>query len=162
MVSWPDGACSAPRTASSTISFTRCGIALLILAHALQRILDDVGAARLSPRVDRQDGGQDQHGRDRTILRHHGMVTSPRSTPGNRRVNGPASMRLQAVNGWRLPARTANIWPLPPTGIASMTFHPSVCPHDCPSVCALEVERLPDGRLGKVRGSRAQRRSPPA
>jgi anaerobic selenocysteine-containing dehydrogenase len=32
-------------------------------------------------------------------------------------------------------------------------FHPSVCPHDCPSVCALEVERLPDGRLGKVRGS---------
>ena len=34
-----------------------------------------------------------------------------------------------------------------------MTFHPSVCPHDCPSVCALEVERRPDGRLGKVRGS---------
>ena len=34
-----------------------------------------------------------------------------------------------------------------------MSFHPSVCPHDCPSVCALEVERLPDGRLGKVRGS---------
>ena len=30
---------------------------------------------------------------------------------------------------------------------------PSVCPHDCPSVCALEVERLDDGRLGKVRGS---------
>lgn len=32
-------------------------------------------------------------------------------------------------------------------------FHPSVCPHDCPSVCALEVEKLPDGRLGKIRGS---------
>jgi anaerobic selenocysteine-containing dehydrogenase len=31
---------------------------------------------------------------------------------------------------------------------------PSVCPHDCPSVCALEVELLDDGeRLGKVRGS---------
>ena len=30
---------------------------------------------------------------------------------------------------------------------------PSVCPHDCPSVCALEVERLADGRLGKVKGS---------
>jgi anaerobic selenocysteine-containing dehydrogenase len=30
---------------------------------------------------------------------------------------------------------------------------PSVCPHDCPSVCALEVERLDKGRLGKVRGS---------
>jgi anaerobic selenocysteine-containing dehydrogenase len=30
----------------------------------------------------------------------------------------------------------------------------SVCPHDCPSVCALEVEQLDGGRLGKVRGSR--------
>lgn len=34
-----------------------------------------------------------------------------------------------------------------------MTFAPSVCPHDCPSVCALDVEMLPGGRLGKVRGS---------
>jgi anaerobic selenocysteine-containing dehydrogenase len=33
-------------------------------------------------------------------------------------------------------------------------LQPSVCPHDCPSVCALEVEVLDDGRrLGKVRGS---------
>ncbi|MGI9507745.1 MAG: molybdopterin-containing oxidoreductase family protein [Geminicoccaceae bacterium] len=30
----------------------------------------------------------------------------------------------------------------------------SVCPHDCPSACALEVERLADGRLGRVRGSK--------
>jgi len=30
---------------------------------------------------------------------------------------------------------------------------PSVCPHDCPSVCALDVERLEDDRLGRVRGS---------
>ncbi len=28
----------------------------------------------------------------------------------------------------------------------------SVCPHDCPSTCALLVERLPGGRVGKVRG----------
>ncbi len=34
-----------------------------------------------------------------------------------------------------------------------MSFHPSVCPHDCPSVCALEVERRDDGKLGKIRGS---------
>ncbi|MFO1075484.1 MAG: molybdopterin-dependent oxidoreductase [Geminicoccaceae bacterium] len=34
-----------------------------------------------------------------------------------------------------------------------MSWHPSVCPHDCPSVCALEVERREDGSLGKVRGS---------
>ena len=31
---------------------------------------------------------------------------------------------------------------------------PSVCPHDCPSVCALDVEKLEDGRLGRVRGSK--------
>ncbi len=30
----------------------------------------------------------------------------------------------------------------------------SICPHDCPSVCALEVERLDARRIGKVRGSR--------
>ncbi|MBV8133943.1 MAG: molybdopterin-dependent oxidoreductase [Alphaproteobacteria bacterium] len=33
---------------------------------------------------------------------------------------------------------------------------PSVCPHDCPSACALDVERI-DGRgLGRVRGGAAQ------
>ncbi|WGF87474.1 molybdopterin oxidoreductase family protein [Marinivivus vitaminiproducens] len=31
----------------------------------------------------------------------------------------------------------------------------SVCPHDCPSVCTLDIERTPEGRLGRVRGSRA-------
>jgi anaerobic selenocysteine-containing dehydrogenase len=30
---------------------------------------------------------------------------------------------------------------------------PSVCPHDCPSTCALEVERLSPSRIGKVRGA---------
>ncbi len=29
----------------------------------------------------------------------------------------------------------------------------AVCPHDCPSVCALEVEVRPDGGLGRVRGN---------
>ena len=32
-------------------------------------------------------------------------------------------------------------------------WHATVCPHDCPSVCALEVEKTADGRLGKVKGS---------
>jgi len=32
------------------------------------------------------------------------------------------------------------------------TVH-SVCPHDCPSTCALDVELLDDGRIGRVRGS---------
>ena len=31
---------------------------------------------------------------------------------------------------------------------------PSVCPHDCPSVCALEIERIAPDRIGKVRGSK--------
>jgi len=29
----------------------------------------------------------------------------------------------------------------------------SVCPHDCPSTCAIDVELLPDGRIGRVRGA---------
>ena len=31
---------------------------------------------------------------------------------------------------------------------------PSACPHDCPSTCALEVERLGPERIGRVHGSR--------
>ncbi len=31
----------------------------------------------------------------------------------------------------------------------------STCPHDCPSACALEIERLDARRIGKVRGSHA-------
>ena len=31
---------------------------------------------------------------------------------------------------------------------------PSVCPHDCPSTCALEVERIDDHTIGRVRGAR--------
>jgi anaerobic selenocysteine-containing dehydrogenase len=30
----------------------------------------------------------------------------------------------------------------------------SVCPHDCPSVCALEVERLDERRIGRVHGQK--------
>ncbi|WP_407928095.1 molybdopterin oxidoreductase family protein [Arenibaculum pallidiluteum] len=36
---------------------------------------------------------------------------------------------------------------------ASPVFVPSVCPHDCPSTCALEVEKLGPGRIGRVRGA---------
>jgi anaerobic selenocysteine-containing dehydrogenase len=37
---------------------------------------------------------------------------------------------------------------------AQPTHFFSACPHDCPSTCALEIERLEDGRVGKVRGSK--------
>ncbi len=33
---------------------------------------------------------------------------------------------------------------------------PSVCPHDCPSACALEVERIDGTRVGRVRGAISQ------
>ena len=33
---------------------------------------------------------------------------------------------------------------------------PSVCPHDCPSACALEVELIDGRRIGRVRGAAAQ------
>ena len=33
---------------------------------------------------------------------------------------------------------------------------PSVCPHDCPSACALEVERIDGTRIGRVRGAASQ------
>ena len=35
-----------------------------------------------------------------------------------------------------------------------MRIEPSVCPHDCPSCCALEVEVEGD-RIGTVRGAAA-------
>ncbi len=36
---------------------------------------------------------------------------------------------------------------------AKVSIGHSVCPHDCPSTCALDVELLPDGRIGRVHGS---------
>ena len=39
--------------------------------------------------------------------------------------------------------------------VPDSTFVPSVCPHDCPSTCALEVEKLAPDRIGKVRGAAA-------
>ena len=33
---------------------------------------------------------------------------------------------------------------------------PSVCTHDCPSTCALDVERIDQRRLGRVRGAATQ------
>ena len=32
-------------------------------------------------------------------------------------------------------------------------WHNSTCPHDCPSACSLEVEKLASDRIGRVRGS---------
>jgi anaerobic selenocysteine-containing dehydrogenase len=45
-----------------------------------------------------------------------------------------------------LPARTSKL---------AGTMVASVCPHDCPSTCALEVERLDAHRIGRVHGAEA-------
>lgn len=37
----------------------------------------------------------------------------------------------------------------------STAVRPSVCPHDCPSTCALEVEVLGGKRIGRIHGARA-------
>ena len=37
-----------------------------------------------------------------------------------------------------------------------LDFVASVCPHDCPSACALEVERLDRRRIGRIRGAATQ------
>ena len=37
-----------------------------------------------------------------------------------------------------------------------ITRHPSVCPHDCPSACALDVEVIGGARIGRVRGAADQ------
>ncbi|MEQ8493958.1 MAG: hypothetical protein RLW42_07040, partial [Gammaproteobacteria bacterium] len=34
-----------------------------------------------------------------------------------------------------------------------MSWHHATCPHDCPSTCALEVERLDATHIGRVRGA---------
>ena len=39
------------------------------------------------------------------------------------------------------------------SNLATQTL-PSVCPHDCPSTCALEVERLDEKRIGRIHGAR--------
>ena len=35
-----------------------------------------------------------------------------------------------------------------------LEIHDSACPHDCPSTCALEVEKLDEFTIGRIRGAR--------
>jgi anaerobic selenocysteine-containing dehydrogenase len=39
---------------------------------------------------------------------------------------------------------------------ASITRHPSVCPHDCPSACALDVEVVDGKTIGRIYGAKDQ------
>src|SRR6478735_6281841 len=42
------------------------------------------------------------------------------------------------------------------TELPRITHLPSVCPHDCPSACSLEVEVIDGRSIGRVRGSKRQ------
>ena len=44
---------------------------------------------------------------------------------------------------------------MPDSATAPIQILPSACPHDCPSTCALEVERLAPDQIGRVRGAKA-------
>ncbi|MEO1191258.1 MAG: molybdopterin oxidoreductase family protein [Pseudomonadota bacterium] len=44
-----------------------------------------------------------------------------------------------------------------PESINTNPWVRSTCPHDCPSTCALEIERLDSRHIGKVRGDKANR-----
>lgn len=43
-----------------------------------------------------------------------------------------------------------------PASLQVVETRASVCPHDCPSTCALKVDVMSDGRIGRVRGAREQ------
>lgn len=43
-----------------------------------------------------------------------------------------------------------------PAPARAVTTRPSVCPHDCPSACALKVDVMGDGRIGRVHGAKEQ------
>ena len=38
----------------------------------------------------------------------------------------------------------------------SISRHPSVCPHDCPSACALDVEVIGGKTIGRIHGAKDQ------
>ena len=66
--------------------------------------------------------------------------------PDMRRQSG---MPAFAGHDGRAIVTSMNILPNIKTGI-------SVCPHDCPSACALEVEVLDERTIGRVRGRQGQ------
>lgn len=43
--------------------------------------------------------------------------------------------------------------PISPKNVTGLTAKASVCPHDCPSACALEIDLTPEGKLGRFRGA---------
>ena len=68
------------------------------------------------------------------------------SIRGRRRPSIEPARRLEALT---IVKRLMN-------AITEVTRRPSVCPHDCPSVCALDVEVIGGKRIGRIHGARDQ------
>jgi anaerobic selenocysteine-containing dehydrogenase len=66
----------------------------------------------------------------------------------------PTAAIVSALSG-RYGESAMSVSALPPATrvVAPLDVVPSVCPHDCTSTCALEVERLDPRTIGRVRGS---------
>src|SRR5262249_51508769 len=67
------------------------------------------------------------------------LAAAERSSPSH---TATKSVRLTPVDERR-----------PMNARAKITTGHSACPHDCPSTCALDVELLPNGEIGRVRGA---------
>jgi hypothetical protein len=74
------------------------------------------------------------------------QVTRPRSPDWTCSVGSPTANGGSRVI-WRMKRRDGVVM--------GKEFWKSACPHDCPSACSLEVERLSSTRIGRIRGAAA-------
>src|SRR5260370_31688318 len=79
------------------------------------------------------------------------MLREPTSRRGQfRRYHAPRLYTAPALAALYSQANARRSTPLP------FDIAYSVCPHDCPSACALAVERLDGATIGRVRGAPRQ------
>src|SRR5271154_2046428 len=76
-----------------------------------------------------------------------------RAQPGRKRFN----QRASCTSIWLArTARSRDDCKRLMNAITEVTRRPSVCPHDCPSVCALDVDVIGGRRIGRIHGARDQ------
>src|SRR5271163_3610822 len=99
------------------------------------------------------------------ILREPIIVAEAGAQPRDRGPDLLLLSRQRKVHRCLLAARRVSTWRARPYILCRtrpwrpalpLDIVPSVCPHDCPSACALEVELIDGRRIGRVRGASAQ------
>src|SRR5271170_944069 len=99
------------------------------------------------------------------ILREPIIVAEAGAQPRDRGPDLLLLSRQRKVHRCLLAARRVSTWRARPYILCRtrpwrpalpLDIVPSVCPHDCPSACALEVERIGGMRIGRVRGAFSQ------